>query len=310
MKEGIFFMKKRYLRKITAFLLAVTVVIGLIPPSEVWANPQAPVRTPTPGGITNTTSPTSELHGPYSLTLAWEWTDADRITQGMASGNDPTNTQDAHTVVNFDIEWRNASAGETFNVTGSGRRVPNLPNTVRTWNSPAAFGLTSGSIYSFRVVPWHNHRVWDGSIPDYVLREMRPTPATQMQENLFLTDINVELGHGPQGGMQVTWDNPLFGNQQVFSGYRLDFRATGEGWTTGPIITPGMPGLVATNGNRTWEFEIVHGNLRLGTMYEVRVIPMVGGQLITPIDGVGGVNTVQIGGVLRNFASSHRPYTA
>jgi len=286
------------LRRITALILAALVVVGVIPPEVVFANQQAPVRVLTPGGIVNNTAPVSALHGPYDFTLHWQWQDtwADpTMTPGLTNPG-------IHQPEGFDIEWRNASRGESFLTAGANRREPGLSVGTRNWDFRGP--LTSGSIYSFRVVPWHWHYFPPSPVPPHMTpppARITP-PASEMVEVLYLTDIEIELEVGAMGGMLITWDNPLYNSQQVFSGYRIEFRAAGGGWQTGITVSESTPGVERLAGGSRWRYEFVHQNLRPGTQYDVRITPLIGG------DAINVRPTVQIGGTMFNIASSGRDY--
>lgn len=288
---------KRYIRKITAVLLAALVAIGIVPPVEVFANPQERV---VPGVVDRLPMPAT-AHSTYNFRLTWLW------NEGMAHPTPTPGLIDGghHQPEGFDIEWRNATSPESFNVTGGVRRAMNLPTSARTWDFNGS--LSSGSIYSFRVVPWHyhrfptNHNVTPPVTPPP--QRIRPVPLTQHDEMLFLTDIRVNLGVGNQGGIMVTWDNPLFNNQQVFTGYQLSFRPEGAmNWTTDiPEITESTVGLQVGAGGREWSFEIAHPDLLQGQTYEVRVVP-----LTAPGTSIG--TTVTIGGITHPINYSARSF--
>jgi hypothetical protein len=209
----------------------------------------------------------------------------------------------------FDIVWRNASVPEAFDYESLTRRlygpVEDITADTRTVNT--TLNLTPGSLFSFQVVPWHRHNVYsviDGQRVPVGSTPVRP-PSTAMEEALFLTDISVGVGHGAQGGMLVSWDNPLFNNQQVFSGYRIDFRDMGSPqWETGDTVSLDTPGLSTSQAGRRWSYEFTHQNLQVGRMYEARIVPLVG---TTPIYNV---TRIPIGAHIHHFAFSGRDYMA
>ena len=291
---------KRYIKKITAFLLALLVAIGIVPPNVVLANPQNPVTVP-PGSIQNLTDSESPLQGPYDFRLTWVWSpgDADQTTTpGLTNPG-------VHQPVGFDIEWRNASVGETFLTSGGVRRTPGNSNTARNYEFSGP--LRSGSIYSFRVVPWHMHYFPASPTPPFTIpppQRIVP-PAAQMREVLYLTDIEVDLEPGAMGGMLITWDNPRFDGQDVFSGYQIEFRAGGGAWQSAPSVTSTTPGVEVIGGGARWRFELVDGRLAPGVAYDVRITPLIGGsQFGVP----GGPTTVEIGQNLFSIAASTRRY--
>jgi len=319
-----------------AVFLAVLFVFGVLQPLEVLANPQGAVHTPPAGGIVNNPLATPPP-GQYNFHLHWVWGPAQRIgpaTPGLT--NPPVEGLPAgmHQPQAFDIEWRNASVpGEDFiHTPGQGlvRRDPNQPvdplsvaqNQAHQYNFVGS--LDSGSIFAFRVVPWHWHTFPIPPPPAPPLppdAQMMTPPRADMAQNLFLTDINVEVAHGPNGGMLVTWDNPLFGDPgppampptQVFPAYQLMYRIVQEGpgadpgWIVGPTVTPGMAGLATANANATWSFEFMPSDPQVGPIYEVRVVPFVAPNVLLHQH----TGTINIGdNNIFNFAYSGNEFTA
>ncbi|MCL1986788.1 MAG: fibronectin type III domain-containing protein [Firmicutes bacterium] len=331
------FKKNSYAKKIIAVILVALVTFGVFPPVTIFANPQGEVHTPPGGGIVNNLAETP-IGGPYNFTLHWVWGPAQRIgppTPGLS--NIPTEglPPGMHQPEQFDIEWRNASIpGEDFlHTPGQGliRRdhpVPVLPESV-AGNVPHSYNftgaLTPGSIYAFRVVPWHWHHFPMPAPPAPQLPpdsiQMVP-PRANMAQNLFLTDINVEVAHGQNGGMLVTWDNPLFGDPgppampptQVFPAYQLMYRIVQEGgtgnnpadWIPGPVVNPDTPGLLVGNANATWSFEFMPSDPQIGPIYEVQVVPYVSPGVLIHQNTSGLIN---IGGNIFNFDYSGNQFT-
>jgi len=299
---------KRYFDKkikITAMALALLIAVAIVPPFEVFANPQEAVQINRPGAIVPGPGMSGgEPHSAYNFALHWLW-DVNWANPAPAPPN--AANPGIHQPEGFDIEWRNASAGEGFLEAGGVRRAANLPPTARNWNFTG--DLPSGSIISFRIVPWHWHHFLPpppapgappAPAPPSVL--MRPAPA-DMEEILFMTDINVALDSGTMGGILVTWDNPMFNNNQVFSGYQIQFRIAGvDGWQEGVIVNADTPGVEILGGGSQWSFEFTHHQLRPGTPYEIRVIPLVGASPLS------GPTSVTIEGVPRNLAFSGREF--
>jgi len=319
---------KHLIKKLLAVALTLIIAIGIIPPVEVLANPQNPVHTPRPGGIFRPLLPIDQTRGMYRFELNWVW-GAALVNRTPMSGPGGAGPGGIHDPLYFDIEWRNATVPEPFiHTPGDGlvRRDPRqtvdptsvgagaLARVNHTYEFSGA--LRSGSIYSFRVVPWHTHTIQLNTDPPSVrIDTVAPSPA-DMEENLFLTDISVDLTRGEMGGMLITWDNPLFDGNQVFDAYRIYFRqvpdvGTMPGWTPGTTVTPESPGLVRTDANRTWSFEFVHAGLQVGAVYDVRVVPMVGAAAVRQEPGTTNnfaPATININGVVRNFAFSGREF--
>jgi len=291
---------KKHIKSIIALTLAIITTIGT--PIQLFANPQTPVGVNTPGGILNNTVPTTPLHGNYQFNLFWNWdvTFADPTqTPGLATPPGPG----PHQPEGADIEWRNASQGEAFLTTGPVRSQRNVPVLAGSWsfNGP----LPSGSIIAFRTVPWHWHHFPPPPPPAQPIppppQLMRPADG-DMTQVLYMTDLNITLEPGDMGGILITWDNPLFDNQQVFSGYQIEFRPSGGNWQTGTTVTPTTVGLETLTAGSQWRFELVHQSLRPGTPYDVRITPLIAGESIALRP------SVQIGATLFNIAFSGRDF--
>ncbi|MCL2399514.1 MAG: fibronectin type III domain-containing protein [Defluviitaleaceae bacterium] len=291
---------KRYIKKITALLLAILTTVGSFPAIEVFANPQNPTQRPATGGIRNNHLASPPV-GQYNFHLDWIWENwmIDNTPPHPNPNIDQHQNNPSRGPLGFDVVWRNTTLSENFIYTGINRRIPGDDPALRTFNFMR--DLRANSLYSFQVVPWHTHVSEIPTFPYYTVSTIRP-PSGDMYQHLFLTDLEVTLGHGEQGGIQVSWHNPTFDGQQAFARYRIAYRplpSPGDHWHFGTHVYPDSPGLQIGAGG-VWTYEFVHQSLLPGTYYEIMVVPYAN-QL-----PIYSATSILIGNTRYDFAFSNR----
>lgn len=278
---------------------------------EAWANPQVPVASQRiePPALN---WGQGALGSPYTFQVAWDWITGPNPVVGLPNpstgiGQQAVNTFNNlnHQPAGFDLRWRNISTGEAFQTGITGNRIYNYEHTWPTTaitapgvanNTPAVgnpgipmfhpftnMTLAPASFHAFTVVPFHYHLTRNETVVAGVVTNVnygtnRVWPTVPTAESLFLTDISVELSQGNNGGIQVTWQNPTIAGQTVFSGYRLQVLNANTGNQVHSVdVNVNTPG-VTTGAN--WSFEVTHQAINPGVGFNVRVIPLVGGNPI------------------------------
>jgi hypothetical protein len=267
------------LKRCIAYLLIVTMLIGYIPKTIVFANPQNPVSN------LSITDNSSILSHTYTFSLNWN------VPQPAIDPGGGTN----HETEGFEMAFRNATRGGGFNpaieipAAGVGTAMNH------TFNNKI---LESGSIYMYRMVPFHHHIVQNPDGTSSAVR-IRPPLDAPGQETLYMSDINVSA-HGSGSNLTVTWENPTLDGVDVFTGYRIFHTQMGataqpipmESFTEVPINDPSL----IRNADGTLTFVVEDPTLQMGSFYAVKVEPMIGNQLART------QNRITVGGRSFNFA--------
>lgn len=266
------------LKRITAMLLAALLIVQILPPVQVLADAQAPV---TQLRIVDNISPIAGTT--YNILLDW---DPPNQPSGMpdTSGVHPDYVGAPHQTEYYDIMRRNS----TNPVAGWIEAAPGalgVPATSGVQNFMLnGLNLTPSSIYSFQVIPWHQHLYWQ-PLPDHpaggiwTYRRAQGTPgfAAQLAEVLYLSDIALSAqGHGES--ITAAWNNPVYLGQDVFWGFQLSFRSAAAAptvpWTNIPPIAMDDPGL-SRGANNSMQFTFSHPNLVVGQHYSIRIEPLI-----------------------------------
>jgi len=197
---------KRALSLILSFILSLSCVTFNF--EAVFANRQSHVRDvviralPQTGNVSN-------------INLSWK-----NPTWSTAVDPDASDGDLPHTPEGFRVMERNITGGNgTYENVSGDLAGPDLTSATIARN------LTTGSLYMYRVIPFHKHRYpqADGTI---VTREA-PYDATNPEDVLFMSDLEVEAS-GSGSELTVIWDNPLYNNKDIFSGYRIYYQRGGQ----------------------------------------------------------------------------------
>ncbi len=244
---------KRILNRILSVFLIFIMVFAAIPAVSASASTQ-------PAGIDKLSitrsTPTDTNDKTYTLNLTWTRTtfpnDADITFKG------------------YEITYRNVTNGTEGAVTVSPNQADdNAFGTTTQSRTLASLPLMEGCIYSFTVTPFHTHTTMNTlNQPVSIIHKGQASP-----ESLFLTDINVSaVGAGTK--ISVTWDNPTYNGQALFSGYRIYYNQIVNGVPTGTIndITVATADLTFINGKCNYIIE--SPVLKVAQFYDVRIEPM------------------------------------
>ncbi|MDR1664415.1 MAG: hypothetical protein LBR83_05790, partial [Clostridiales bacterium] len=312
------------MNKKIALLLAVIFAAGMFPPVAVSAAvaPAYPMRQAPVSTITMQVE--SELYSDnYDLALAWNLpvfnsqTDRDTAAIPPAVGYPER----------YKIMYRNRTANEAYarNPIKELDRDSDPNNVIELDTDSASYTLAPGSLYEFRVVPYHTN-TYLVTDPDGTtrreLREVSPAESDAREKRVaLLTDIKVSaVGRGSE--LDVTWTNPTWGGAPVFTEYAIMyevFNPDSEGevgliqWNLDHVVNvndcePGEePGTLKTTINAN--------NLIPGWQYHVRVEPLINGEKVRAVEGedgrgagAGDRHTVRISNVDYYFAYGDYQY--
>lgn len=285
-------------KKILAFTLALITFLTVFEQIS-FANLQAPVRELNIANMPNITETS------YSFRLNW--------IPGVSSLPDnsaiPPDDTDIHQPEDYayDIFFRNATSRAPY---------PNSPQIALDRGGVNLHdfvnqSLDTGSLYMYRVIPWHLHNYWAvdpiSGLPIIVQRRAPMDNSMPSPEVLYMSDINV-VGEGVGSDLRVTWDNPTIDGQDVFSGYRIYYSPGGaslENFPDNPSIDVPMddPRLVR-NSDDTLEFTITDPSLQIGRFYAIKVEPMISNTSLLRPNG----RQVNVNGNIYQIAYTTREY--
>jgi hypothetical protein len=219
----------RNFKRCIAFILALITTVAIIPPIEVLANRQAPI----PAGSLRLADTSLPGVATYNVQLIWDHPpisqepDTSGVIPGHINAPHPTDDRPLY----YDLEFRNATAGGGF------APIQGVANPLGPFSPPLSdpehtpilnLGLASNSIYSFRVVPWHEHQFETVQQDGTIILETRRAQETAnfrdtLSEVLYLTDITPNA-EGRGGEIHVSLPNPTFEGRDVFWGFEIMFR--------------------------------------------------------------------------------------
>ncbi len=246
--------------RIISFLLCVVMLIGSMPLS-IMATPQKHVK------IKSIKSENKENDPTYSFLLEW--------INPNSWGDDP-----AHDPKGIKIMEKNATAG------GQEELVEEVKKDIQN-KVIRRENLVSGSIYEYKVLPYHTHSSGNGN------ETQAPyDPATPEDFALFMTDIRVDAkGYG--NTLEVTFDNPTYNGKNIFSGYRIYYQQGGSSvgdnsFKSQVDVKIDSKDLIPSkdqnrNVNR-FTYKITNENIKPSNIYAVKVEPLYNGQEIRTAD--------------------------
>ncbi len=294
---------KNIKKKIATFMLALMFVLQ-VSPFELLANYQNPVIDLT---LTDFSPTDYNQRGQYSLNFRFKQPQlSKRIDPSAIDGTTE------HVPMGYELYWRNITARETY-------------DEARKTNYPAA-GLTSpinitvsptfepGSIYMYKMVPWHMHEYRN---PAYTPTNGLPPTITMRapidgenltKEDLYLTDIRI-TARATTEEIYVEWDNPTFLGNDLFTSYK--FYYAGGGQTANLTDTSSSfevsvkdPALHRDAANNKLSYTFPNpGNIVVGTQYAMKVVPLYNGRRVTEGNLVVTVGTNQY-----SITSTNREY--
>ncbi len=282
--------KKCIYKKISAFFIMFVMIIQMTPFNllTIFANQQKYV-----GNVTIRNVPNSS-NVMYSFSIGWRNPQWSTVMDTDAVESD----QVVHTPEAFRVEGRNATARDTvFDGSVIGKQFSD--DYLKTENQEASVemtaALTNGSIYEYRVVPYHYHTYQNRDLTI----ETKPAPydnSTTLESVLYMTDLTVSA-KGAGNTLTVTWDNPQFDGANVFSGYRIYYQRGGSSVTNlnegrrrdvsidnEDIIVSADP---LRKGVQRIEYSITDDSLAQGDTYAVKVEPLYNGVEIRDFSKTG-----------------------
>lgn len=272
-------MKRIY--KGLAILLTGAMLLSLAPPftKTVLANAQNAV---TDGKIT--VNPSSQANN-YNLTFTW-----------TRPAPLPYNQTVDHSPIDGGAGWYRLDYAK-----GSSTALTQVPG-YNVLTDPAyvlatsGLPLDSGSIYCFRVNPFHKETITylkeDGTV-NYTSTSDQFPAANSYRDMLFLTDITVSA-RGSGNTLTVTWDNPTLDGQPVFQSWNIyytsDQRANPS--FTNPAITVQTSQAVSSGGKLS--YTIADPSISYTQKYTIKVEPCYWGTS-TDLRNYGSLgNSVQV----------------
>lgn len=260
---------RKIIERSILFLLIFTMVLGYFEPLNVFANKQYPVSNFT---ITDFTAKDD-----ISYTLNFRWSRPPASNNPDLSAIQPGGS-DLHRAEDYDIFYKNATKGEEYGT----QPKYTLKSQDETVNKNYSLYLDQGSLYSFKVVPFHFHEYKKGTL---TIQEKAPidTTGAAETESLYLTNIVVSA-KGSGSNLKVTWDNPTYNGKDVFSGYRIYYSPGGSQLTTIPEyphidVSTSDLNLIRTKDGKL-EYTFQDSELLIGKLYAVKVEPLYNGALL------------------------------
>ncbi len=282
------------IKKAVSLFMAMGLITSVMP-NKVFANYQNPVTTIT---IQNDGTASG---GSYNIRLNW-----DRPLYSSKSDGAIVNGDELDPTYSYKIEWRNGSSREAY-----GKLFEAIPPTNEEGLTK---GLTKtldgGSIYSFKITPSHNNTYQE--LIDGVLQTPYEAPApldttVTPGEALYLTDIKIK-SESEGGKLKVTWKNPTYMGQNVFTGYRLYYELGGAtaNFTNGSdyLDMSLSGGGVTSNSDGTISYLFDVPNMEIGKLYALKIEPLYGAEPVK----ASGISRVVVGGISYSLAYSNNEY--
>ncbi len=198
--------KTNILNKIVAFSLASTFLISSLPLDMAFANLQSHIR--------NLKINSADEQNGYGINLNWESPSWSQSTDSGAINGDVIHQPEGYKV----YERKATTAGGTSSMIKDENKAP--LNALKLSN----LILNGGSIYEYKVIPYHNHNYQTNT--GVISKPAPMDPTTQEESVLFMTDIKVDaVGSG--NTLTVTFDNPKYNGKDIFTGYNIYYQKGG-----------------------------------------------------------------------------------
>lgn len=200
------------IKRVISFLLLLTLAAGFLPVSNVSASTQEMIKNLTiqkVGGSGNA----------YSVYLSW-----DPLSSPTINSADATSSPDYENYLNYGVsKYRIRYSNVTD--TSTGELIADGPTPNLTGVTLQNLNLTSGSLYSFKVQPYHRHTTYVNGVAQEI--DYTHANSSSQGEALLLTDLNVEA-KGSGNTITFTWDAPTYNNRQIFDKYILYYKQGGS----------------------------------------------------------------------------------
>lgn len=250
--------KINFIKKYLSFLLIAVFLFSSVP-LEILASSQKHVR--------NLTILSDKATNGYAVKLGWENPEDDADPEHKRKG--------------FKIFERKANkSGENFNV------IQTISDTKATEYLAKNRPLKDGSIYEYKVWPYHTHPTDKGDVDapmDTLIKE---------ETALFLTDIKVEA-KGSGNTLTVTFDNPKYNDKNLFTGFKIYYEKGGsevKEFNFSEVIDINNKDIIhsydAARGVDRITYKITNDNIKQGNIYAVKVEPMFNGAEIRTKDNL------------------------
>lgn len=262
-------LKTNIIKRVTAFTIAVTTIFSAITFEDVYANYQSNVL-----NVSIQNVPTTDTN--YSINFSWNnplsWSaiqDPEAVEADIAAKHPPEG---------FRIMGLNATARENTYKMVTEIMDPTLLSANILQN------LITGSIYSYQVIPFHKHTYINPATNSYYQKDAPMDNTIPPEEVLFMSDIEVEA-KGSGNTLNVTWDNPTYKGNNVFTGYRVYYQRGGSNVTTFNTykdINIDDPKITRINDNmrpgvERLKYSIFDASIVQGEIYAVKVEPLYKG---------------------------------
>jgi hypothetical protein len=190
----------------------------------------------------------------------------------------------------YEVYYRNATKSEQFNAAINDPGLKN--NTDEALNAQYTLNLDSGSLYVFRVQPYHNHTVTNTDGTSSIRRAPMDTSLAESL-SLYLTDIKL-MAKGSGHYMTVTWDVPTLDGREIFTGYRFYHSPGGSQVSQIPMtpyveVSANSPDLTRTRDGKL-QYTFYDETLQIGKLYAVKVEPLFNGRLARELQTVSIAN--------------------
>lgn len=258
--------KTNILKKTVAFLLASTFLISSVPLDMVFANLQSHIRNLKIRGA-------DEQNG-YGINLTWE-----NPSWSQSTDSGATNGNDIHTPEGYKVYERKATT-----TGGTSSMIKEEKSTSLSALKLSNLILDDGSIYEYKVIPYHNHNYTTNT--GNISKPAPMDPTTTEESALFMTDIKVEaVGSG--NTLTVTFDNPKYNGKNIFTGYNIYYQKGGINASSfNSVITVNIdnkgfvPSYDAIREVNRLTYKITNNNIEQGNVYAVKVEPIYNGKEI------------------------------
>jgi len=275
-------MNNKKVKRVSAFLIMFLMFVNILPLNiiPVYANYQSNVERVTIAYVPDITS------NNYKINFAWRNPNSWSTIQDV----DAIDGDVYHTPLGFKVMQQNATANESDFSLAQIFNDPSILSTTIDAN------LNDGSIYAYKILPYHTHAYQSGTM---VVNKEAPMDNNKPTETvLFMTDIQVEA-EGTGSKLTVTWDNPVYKGVNVFNGYRIYYQRGGSGVTAFnnfKDVNIDDPTLIQTTdasrqGVQRLTYSIEDDTIVQGEVYAVKVEPLYNGAEIRKItNGLSYVN--------------------
>ncbi len=268
-------MMRKKLNKLISFFMLFILIITSMPLEIAFARFQNPIND---FKIIDYSPITS---ADYEFDISWDRPEASELIDYSAL--EPSSS-DYERATGYDVFYRNSTKTPQFPADPQYNFKTNDEHiTERIKNLP----LDKGSIYSFKVVPYHYHqyKTVDATGKEIFVDRRAPytIPIADMRQHLYLTDISVSAS-GAGTEMTVQWDNPTFDGKEIFSGYRIYYAQGGSNIPEIPRDGSGRRDVLMDDSklkrlpNNRLEYTFTDQDLQIGSFYAVKVEPLIGSQ--------------------------------